>query len=66
MKKDADEARLPRKIGLNWFMPALVKRSVVSSAGGMTGFAGQNVCCFGTRVNTRFRIAPFLTLLSKI
>src|SRR4051812_17289306 len=33
----------PRKIGLNWFIPALVKRSVGSSTG-TTGELGTTVC----------------------
>eukprot|EP00967_Tisochrysis_lutea_P103595 scaffold156478_cov28-Tisochrysis_lutea.AAC.12 len=33
----------PRKMGLNWFIPALMKRSVGSSCG-TTGEEGQKVC----------------------
>src|SRR6266545_5364438 len=37
---------VPRKYGLNWFMPALAKSSVGSSCG-TTGLDGTNVCpCF--------------------
>ena len=36
----------PRKIGLNWFMPALVNSNVGSSSG-TEGELGTNVCaCF--------------------
>jgi hypothetical protein len=35
---------VPRKMGLNWFMPALANRSVGSSCG-MVALDGQNVCC---------------------
>src|SRR5438552_12085119 len=39
----------PKKIGLNWFMPAFVKRSVGSSCG-TTGLDGTNVWpCFFTK-----------------
>src|SRR5438874_3295081 len=39
----------PRKIGLNWFIPALVNSSVGSSCG-TTGELGTNVCpCFSTK-----------------
>src|SRR3954451_21570055 len=39
----------PRKIGLNWFMPALVKSNVGSSCG-TTGELGTKVCpCFCTK-----------------
>src|SRR5438067_8753119 len=34
---------IPRKIGLNWFIPALVNSSVGSSCG-TTGELGTNVC----------------------
>src|SRR5438477_2817864 len=37
---------VPRKYGLNWFIPALVNNSVGSSCG-TTGLDGTNVCpCF--------------------
>src|SRR5882757_5011879 len=39
----------PRKIGLNWFIPAFVNSSVGSSCG-TTGELGTNVCpCFLTK-----------------
>src|SRR5437868_14911567 len=40
---------VPRKYGLNWFMPALVNKSVGSSCG-TTGLDGTNVWpCFFTK-----------------
>src|SRR4051794_23164700 len=44
-----DRFSSPRKIGLNWFIPALVNSNVGSSCG-TTGELGTNVCpCFSTK-----------------
>ena len=43
LAKSEDGSTVPRKIALNWFMPALVKRSVGSERG-TTEELGTHVC----------------------
>src|SRR5947209_8427653 len=52
----------PRKIGTNWFMPALVKRRFGES--GSSDDDGTTVCCFSRKKSRKLRRMSLLVMIA--